>query len=223
MNECRAPSTSPMHLPVSALEELYGREPVRAAKRISNPGCYATSSQLLLAPLVNHIAPGALPTIFGMSGYSGAGTVMEKDATTGKPISVPKVSPASLGTFVRPYALTGHIHEREAGFHLSTLRTDGVQVKVAFIPAVAPWFSGIVSTVSVPLKKPMSAREVVELFEERYRGERLVKIQKNVVDLSDVEGKHGWTVGGFQMSVEGDRVVITVRIFSLYCLSFPLI
>lgn len=197
-------------VPHTSPEELYGREPVRAAKRISNPGCYATSSQLLLAPLVNYIAPGALPTIFGMSGYSGAGTVMEKDAT-GKPVSVPKVSPASLGTFVRPYALTGHIHEREAGFHLSTLRADGTPLKVAFIPAVAPWFSGIVSTVSVPLKAPMTAREVIALFEERYAGEKLVTIQKNVVDLRDVEGKHGWTVGGFQMSVEGDRVVITVR------------
>jgi len=38
----------------------------------------------------------------------------------------------------------------------------------------------------------------------------LVKIQKEVVQLGDVEGRHGWTVGGSQMSVEGDRVVIVV-------------
>ena len=38
----------------------------------------------------------------------------------------------------------------------------------------------------------------------------MVKIQKEVVQLGDVEGRHGWTVGGFQMSVEGDRVVIVV-------------
>ncbi|KAF8184832.1 acetylglutamate kinase ARG6 [Pholiota molesta] len=190
------------------LPELYGRAPVRAAKRISNPGCYATSSQLLLAPLVNHIKPGALPTIFAMSGYSGAGTVMENDAA-GKPVTKPKVSAESLGAFVRPYALTGHIHEREAGHHLSTLVVDGAPLKVAFVPAVAPWFSGIVSTASVPLKAPMAARDVVALFEEKYAGERLIAIQKDVVQLRDVEGKHGWTVGGFQMSVEGDRVVIT--------------
>ncbi|KAF9476244.1 glyceraldehyde-3-phosphate dehydrogenase-like protein [Pholiota conissans] len=189
-------------------QELYGRAPIRAAKRISNPGCYATSSQLLLAPLVDYLKPGALPTIFGMSGYSGAGTIMENDAS-GKPVTKPKVSAESLGTFVRPYSLTGHIHEREAGFHLSTLRADGTQIKVAFIPAVAPWFSGIVSTVSVPLKAPMTAKDVIALFEERYKGEKLITIQKDVVQLRDVEGKHGWTVGGFQMSVEGDRVVIT--------------
>jgi N-acetyl-gamma-glutamyl-phosphate reductase/acetylglutamate kinase len=39
----------------------------------------------------------------------------------------------------------------------------------------------------------MTAREV-ELFEERYKGEMLVKIQKEVVQLGDVtvEGRHGW-------------------------------
>ncbi|KAF8965422.1 hypothetical protein BDZ97DRAFT_1904049 [Flammula alnicola] len=190
------------------LPELYGRAPVRAAKRISNPGCYATSTQLLIAPLVNYIKPGVLPTVFGMSGYSGAGTIMKNDAS-GKPVTKPKVSPESLGSFVRPYSLTGHIHEREAGYHLSTLLPEGSTLKVAFIPSVAPWFSGIVSTVSVPLKQTMTASDVVGLFEEKYAGEKLIKIQKDVVQLHDVEGKHGWVAGGFQMSVERDRVVIT--------------
>ncbi|KIM43485.1 hypothetical protein M413DRAFT_25849 [Hebeloma cylindrosporum] len=198
------------------LPELYGRSSIRTAKRISNPGCYATSSQLLIAPLIDYIKPGSQPTVFGISGYSGAGTVLENDVASGKPITKPKVSPKSLEGGVKPYALTGHIHEREAGYHLSTLLAadgqgphgGGGGVKVAFVPSVATWFSGILSTVSIPLKQKMTAREVVELFEERYKGEVLVKIQKEVVQLGDVEGRHGWTVGGFQMSVEGDRVVI---------------
>ncbi|KAF4610119.1 hypothetical protein D9613_010482 [Agrocybe pediades] len=190
------------------LPELYGRDAIRQAKRIANPGCYATSSQLLIAPLINYIKPGALPTIFGVSGYSGAGTVMEKDAS-GKPISVPKVTPEILGGGVKPYSLTNHIHEREAGHHLSTLLGEGAdKLKVAFVPSVAPWFSGIISTVSIPLKDTMTARDVAQLFEEKYKGEKLITIQKDVVQLKDVEGKHGWSVGGFQMSVEGDRVVI---------------
>ena len=135
---------------------------------------------------------------------------METDFGTGKLVTKPKVSPKSLNGGVKPYSLTGHIHEREAGYHLSSLREDGEEVKVAFVPSVATWFSGILSTVSIPLKRKMTAKEVVELFEERYKGEMLVKIQKDVVQLGDVEGRHGWTVGGFQMSVEGDRVVIVV-------------
>ncbi len=48
------------------------RDEIRAAKRIANPGCYATGMQLGLAPVVElAIAP---PQVFGVSGYSGAGT-----------------------------------------------------------------------------------------------------------------------------------------------------
>ena len=207
-------------LPYEHNQELYGRDLLRAAKRISNPGCYATSSQLLIAPLVNYIKPGALPTVFGVSGYSGAGTVMEVDAT-GKPVTKPKVTAESLGGGIKPYALTGHIHEREAGHHLSSLLAGEGSVKVAFIPSVAPWFSGIISTVSIPLKEKMTAKDVIQLFEEKYQGEKLIKIQKDVVQLKDVEGKHGWSVGGFQMSVDGDRVVIVVSdlIFFFSCVA----
>jgi len=187
--------------------ELYGRDAIRASKRISNPGCYATSTQLLIAPLVKYLKPGSPPTVFGISGYSGAGTTMEKDAT-GKLVTKAKVTPETLKGGIKPYSLTGHIHEREAGYHLSSLSADAV--KVAFVPAVAPWFSGIISTVSIPLKEKLTAKDVVALFEEKYGGEKLVTIQKDVVQLGDVEGKHGWSVGGFQLSVEGDRVVIVV-------------
>jgi len=187
------------------LPELYGRAGIRTAKRISNPGCYATSSQMLIAPLIDYVKQGVWPTVFGLSGYSGAGTVTATDPD-GRPTSVAKTTPESLGGAVRPYSLTGHIHEREAGFHLSDL--SEAPVKVQFIPAVAPWFSGIISTVSIPLNGKLTAKEVVELFEKKYAGEKLVRIMREVPTLKDIENKHTWTVGGFQMSAEGDRVVI---------------
>ena len=190
--------------------EVYGRSDVRGSKRISNPGCYATSTQMLLAPLIDHLKPGVVPTVFGLSGYSGAGTIATTDPD-GRPMSAPKVTPESLKGGVKPYSLTEHIHEREAGFHLSRLlRPDANVVKVAFVPAVTPWFSGILSTASVPLAGRMSARDVVRLFEERYDGERLVRILKGVPVLGDVEGRHGWVVGGFQVHSDGDRVVVVV-------------
>ncbi|KAJ7769177.1 acetylglutamate kinase ARG6 [Mycena maculata] len=191
------------------LPELYGRSALRAAKRIANPGCYATAAQMLLAPLVEAglVAPGVLPTVFGLSGYSGAGTVTATDPD-GRPTSAPKVAPESLAGGVRPYALTGHIHEREAGHHLSRLLPGGVGMKIAFVPAVAPWFSGIIATASIPLKDRMSAREVAALFSERYKGERLVRLLTGVPELRDIEDKHTWSAGGIQVSSEGDRAVI---------------
>lgn len=193
---------------------MYGRSQIRTAKRIANPGCYATSTQMLLAPLVGLLNPNAIPTVFGLSGYSGAGTVATTDSD-GTPISLPKVTPEALGGGVKPYSLTDHIHEREAGFHLTELLsassasgTGLEKVKVAFVPAVTSWFSGIISTASVPLSKKVTAKEVVELFEERYEKEKLVSIKKDVPMLADVEGRHGWTVGGFQVHSEGERAVV---------------
>lgn len=132
---------------------------------------------------------------------------------------------------MRPYALTGHIHEREAGYHLSRLllnREEWARVgsekatgpgggdaehplQVNFIPAVAPWFSGIISTLSVPLRKKMAARDVLELYRAAYKGERLVTVKEpagGVVEVKDVMGKQGWTVGGIQTDARGERVVV---------------
>ncbi|TCD65375.1 hypothetical protein EIP91_002739 [Steccherinum ochraceum] len=191
------------------LPELYDRGAISRAKRISNPGCYATSSQLLIAPLLKYIHRDHWPSVFGMSGYSGAGTVAGPPAPDGRPTTAAKVTPESLAGGIRPYALTNHIHEREAGHHLSKLLADpAYPMKVAFIPNVAPWFSGIISVLSMPLHGRVTAKEVQELYEERYKGEKLITIKKDVPGLPDVEGRHGWTVGGFQVHSDGDRAVV---------------
>ena len=192
--------------------ELYGRTSIKSSKRISNPGCYATSTQLLVAPLLKYLQPGVWPTVFGVSGYSGAGTVTGPNDAEGRPTTVPKVTAESLHGGIRPYALTDHIHEREAGRHLSSLVSSGA-LKIAFIPTVAPWFSGITSVLSMPLSEKVTARDVRALYEERYSGEKLVTIKNEVPTLVDIENKHGWTVGGFQVHSEGDRAVVVVRTF----------
>lgn len=193
------------------LSELYGRDGIRKSKRISNPGCYATSTQLLIAPLLKYVKHASGPTVFGISGYSGAGTVTGTSDAEGRPTTVPKVTPESLAGGFRPYSLTDHIHEREAGRHLSSLLADPTNpIKVAFIPSVAPWFSGIISTLSVPLSEKVTARDVKDLYEEKYSGEKLIHVKAGVPGLSDIENKHGWTVGGFQVHSEGDRAVVVV-------------
>ena len=66
---------------VYGLPERKGaRAALRSARRIANPGCYATGAQAALMPLLGAGAGGlrwdaaAKPHIFGVSGYSGAGT-----------------------------------------------------------------------------------------------------------------------------------------------------
>lgn len=203
--------------------ELYSKTEIINSKRISNPGCFATNTQILLAPLLPYIDPSIQPTIFGISGYSGAGT---------KSGSVPKISPADLikgegmkDPGIRVYSLTDHIHEREAGHHLSTLLSaeqiselEGKKSKfsLAFIPSVSPWFSGILSTLSVPLKKEMRSAEIREIFEKFFAGEKLVQVGMAVPEVGEIAGKNGVKIGGFQVHSEGKRVVIVVCSFLFF-------
>ncbi|CCM01257.1 uncharacterized protein FIBRA_03306 [Fibroporia radiculosa] len=191
------------------LPELYSRPTIRNSKRISNPGCYATSTQLLIAPLLRFLKQGAWPTVFGVSGLSGAGTVAGPPAADGRPTTAAKISPESLAGGLKPYSLTDHIHEREAGHHLSRLISDpSNRMKVAFVPTVAPWFSGIHSVLSIPLSQSVSAKAIKALYEEKYGHEKLIRILSDVPMLPDFENQHGWVVGGFQVHSDGDRAVV---------------
>ncbi|KAI6129362.1 hypothetical protein EDD16DRAFT_1471367 [Pisolithus croceorrhizus] len=197
------------------LPELYNRPAIRDSTRIANPGCYATTIQLLIAPLLPYLKHGCWPTVFGVSGYSGAGTVPSQ-TPDGQPASIPKIPPESLGGAIRPYSLTDHVHEREAGRHLSRLLHDpsggcgkvSDAMQVAFVPVVAPWFSGIICTLSMPLASKATAADIRALYEEKYQNERLVRVQAAIPSLADIAGKHGAVIGGVQVHSGGERVVV---------------
>lgn len=182
---------------VYGLPELVQRNKIASATRISNPGCYATAAQLGIAPLLSHLAPGpAQPTVFGVSGYSGAGT---------KPS--PKNDVKNLTDNLIAYSLTDHIHEREISSQLGT--------EVAFVPHVAVWFAGIHHTISLPLAQQMASRDVRQLYQDRYDKEKLVKITGESPQVKAIAGKHGVEIGGFAVHSSGKRAVINVTIDNL--------
>ncbi|KAI9786327.1 MAG: Protein arg-6, mitochondrial [Peltula sp. TS41687] len=176
------------------LPELVARSDIAKATRIANPGCYATAAQLAIAPLVPHLE--GQPTAFGVSGYSGAGT---------KPS--PKNDVENLRNNLIPYSLTDHIHEKEVSKQLGH--------DVAFVPHVAAWFQGIHHTISIPLKKEMSSRDIRTLFQDRYAGEKLVKITGEPPLVKAISGKHAVEIGGFAVHSSGKRVVICATIDNL--------
>lgn len=176
------------------LPELVDRSKIARATRIANPGCYATAAQLGISPLVPFL--GGQPTTFGVSGYSGAGT---------KPS--PKNDVQFLTNNLIPYSLTDHIHEREISAQLGT--------SIAFIPHVAVWFQGISHTISIPLAKEMTSRDIRNLYQERYAGEKLVKITGEAPLVKDIAGRHGVEIGGFAVHSSGKRVVVCATIDNL--------
>jgi N-acetyl-gamma-glutamyl-phosphate reductase/acetylglutamate kinase len=176
------------------LPEFVNRSTIAQATRISNPGCYATAAQIGIAPLVPYL--GGEPTVFGVSGYSGAGT---------KPS--PKNNVENLTNNIIPYSLTDHIHEREISTQLGA--------DVAFSPHVAVWFQGIHHTINIPLKDEMSSRDIRALYQDRYAGEKLIKVIGEAPLVKNIAGRHGVEVGGFAVHSSGKRVVVCATIDNL--------
>ncbi|MEW5847765.1 MAG: N-acetyl-gamma-glutamyl-phosphate reductase [Myxococcota bacterium] len=178
---------------VYGLPEL-NREKVRGARRISNPGCYATGMQLGLAPLRELLAE--TPHVFGVSGYSGAGTTPSD-----------KNDPEKLKDNLMPYSLVDHTHEREVTRHLGH--------PIHFMPHVASHFRGITLTISTVLRRGLTADELHELFSDAYRNEPLVQVVKDTPWVSRAAGRHDVTVGGFTADAARGRAVVVVTLDNL--------
>ena len=156
-------------------------------RRISNPGCYATAMQLAIAPM-RSVLEGPVQC-FGVSGYSGAGTTPSD-----------KNDVALLRDNLMPYALTGHVHEREVASQLGH--------PIEFMPHVAPHFRGLTITANLHLSIAFDRDEVLARYHGRYGGEPLVKVQDEAPWVSRIAGAHHVALGGFALSGDGRRLVV---------------
>ena len=156
-------------------------------RRISNPGCYATAMQLAIAPM-RGVLEGPVQC-FGVSGYSGAGTTPSD-----------KNDVALLRDNLMPYALTGHVHEREVASQLGH--------PIEFMPHVAPHFRGLTITANLHLSIAFDRDEVLARYHGRYGGEPLVKVQDEAPWVSRIAGAHHVALGGFALSGDGRRLVV---------------
>lgn len=155
-------------------------------RRISNPGCYATAMQLVIAPMLDALAGPV--QCFGVSGYSGAGTTPSDKNNLGL-----------LRDNLMPYALAGHVHEREVTRHLAH--------EVEFMPHVAPHFRGLTITANLHLSTPLSREGVLARYRDRYADEPLVRVQEEAPWVSRIAGRHHVEIGGFSLSDDGRRLV----------------
>lgn len=156
-------------------------------RRISNPGCYATAMQLAIAPMLGELVGPV--QCFGVSGYSGAGTTPSD-----------KNDPAKLRDNLMPYALTGHMHEREVTRHLGHA--------VEFMPHVAAHFRGLTITANLHLTPAFDREAIVARYRDAYAGEALVRVLDAVPWVSAIAGRHHVELGGFTLADDGRRLVV---------------
>jgi len=146
---------------VYGLPEL-NADRVASADLVANPGCYATSVILALAPLLR---AGVVDRERGIisdskSGVSGAG----KEPTA-------KTHFVSVADNLSAYSVFNHRHMGEMVEQLGL----GAQ-ELIFTPHLLPIPRGILSTIYVQLNRSMTPLEVESCFRSFYSGKRWVRV-----------------------------------------------
>jgi N-acetyl-gamma-glutamyl-phosphate reductase len=162
---------------VYGLPELPGRrDEIRAAKFVSNPGCYATSAILAAAPLLRkYPAEIEIVTIVGVSSHTGAGKKAENEERD------------KYHDNILSYASVGHKHKPEIRKEFEKLA--GREIRLAFAP-VAVWCPpGIVNTIFVHTRNIFTDEGLVDLYSEHYAGERFVKVMGNLASPGEPSAK----------------------------------
>lgn len=160
------------------------RDQLKTAKSIANPGCYATGSQLGLLPIKDYLV--SPPVIFGVSGYSGAGKTPS-----------PRNDPDVLRDNMIPYALSGHMHEREISHQLQT--------EVRFMPHVAAFFRGISLTIAFEIDHDATPDKLEAVFQTMYAAEKLVQVSKEIPQISEIRNSPNVHIGGFNVDARNPR------------------
>jgi N-acetyl-gamma-glutamyl-phosphate reductase len=148
---------------VYGLVELH-REAIRKARIVGNPGCFAVSCILGLAPAVRAGLVAADSLICDCkTGVSGAG----------KKVNPSFHFPARYEQ-MNAYKLAGHQHVCEVEQQLGVLA--GREVRLTFTAHVMPVCRGILSTLYGTLTKPVTEEDVLAVYREFYRGSPFVRL-----------------------------------------------
>ena len=145
------------------LTEHY-RDSVRGTRLVANPGCYTTTSELPLIPLLKErlIDPDDI-VIDVKSGVSGAG----RDAKQGSLFS-------EVGENFAAYGVATHRHAPEIDQCLGDF-TDR-PVTVAFTPHLVPMSRGIFATIYVKLAEGVSPCDLHARLQAAYADEFFVRV-----------------------------------------------
>ncbi len=133
---------------------------------IANPGCYPTSIQIPLIPLIKKkLINIENLTIDSKSGYSGAGKNLEK-----------KFKHKNLYYSTFAYATKNHRHisEIEQEFKKYTKK----DIEFTFNPHMLPTFRGILTSIYIKLKKNSSSKKLRNELVKYYKKNKFIKILK---------------------------------------------
>ena len=142
------------------------KEMINKYRIISNPGCYPTSIQIPLIPLIkkkliniNNI------TIDSKSGYSGAGKNLEK-----------KFKHKNLYSSTFAYSTKQHRHICEIDQQI--LKLTKKKLEYSFNPYLLPTFRGILTSIYVQVKNNINGQKIRKALFNFYKNKKFIKVLK---------------------------------------------
>jgi len=185
---------------VYGLTELNARS-IAKARLVANPGCYATSVILALAPVLQNGWIDAAAGIISdsKSGASGAGRSVSE-----------KLHFVEVNENCRAYGLFNHRHLPEMLQALGLAEKDFI-----FTPHLLPITRGILSTVYVRLAKPRSQEEVAALYHDFYARAPFVRVLDAGVPEIQSVAHTNYTDIGFALDPGGTRLIVVSALDNL--------
>ncbi len=153
---------------VYGLSEL-NREQIKQANVVGNPGCYPTTVQLGLAPVLTSsdalVKPESI-IIDAKSGVSGAG----------RKASLGGIYTENADNF-KAYGVAGHRHHPEIVEALENISGQkDVFDHILFVPHLVPMIRGMLSTIYIDLTEAGQVADLQALYEQFYANETFVDV-----------------------------------------------
>ena len=157
----------------------FQRKKLDGAHLIANPGCFATSILLALAPLAARGRLHGAVTLTGVTGSSGSGNT--PSSTTHHP---------ERAMNFRAYKPLAHQHLLEVRAFLRTLTDKPFEVR--FVPQSGPFVRGIFTTAFL---EGIGGEELLAVYRESYQGEPLISVAEGSPELRWVQGTPRSAIG----------------------------
>jgi N-acetyl-gamma-glutamyl-phosphate reductase len=190
--------------PALQREAVYGltevmRGAIAKARLVAVPGCYPTSAQLPLVPLV---AAGLIDiddiVIDAKSGVTGAGRGLKETSLF-----------AEVSEGIAAYGVANHRHMPEIEQGLA--RAAGRPVTVSFTPHLMPMNRGILSTIYVRMTGGAALPDLRRALERAYEGEPFVRVLPDgaMPATHHVRGSNLCLIGLAADRVKGRAIVVS--------------
>jgi|TARA_B100001093_G_scaffold505535_2_gene563049 N-acetyl-gamma-glutamyl-phosphate reductase len=144
----------------------FQKNKIKKFRIIANPGCYPTSIQLPLIPLLkkNMVNPKNI-IIDSKSGFSGAGKMYKK-----------KFTHKNIDHSIQAYGIGKHRHMVELDQEFK--KVSKVKVLYSFTPHLLPTYRGILSSIYLDINNRYNITNIINVLKKYHSKNEFVKITK---------------------------------------------